>query len=228
MTGDPLEVKRNDSFRKSAGSIVLLAALSVAHPSGAEGASRRLADDSRVVDAIRAWEEWVEYQAGINLIPGMSIRIVHDQELLATNAFGFANPEAGVRASPDTLYSICSISKLFTSVAALQQRDAGRLRLDDPITEHLEGVVRRIPDRLEDPDDLGPVGGPSARQLRRHWAMEQPQAVLAMIARHLAELIQDMLLLRPGGPFITTMNAEQEIHSTCVTHGVTPWERVTS
>lgn len=117
--------------------IVLFAALSVTHSRAVEGASRGLADDPRVADAVKAWEEWIEYQAGINRIPGMSIGIVHDQELLTTSAFGFANPEAGKRATPETLYSICSISKLFTSVAVMRQRDAGKLRLDDKVTEHL-------------------------------------------------------------------------------------------
>ena len=41
------------------------------------------------------------------------------------------------RRRADTIYSICSISKLFTSVAVMQQRDAGKLRLDDPVGRHL-------------------------------------------------------------------------------------------
>ena len=32
----------------------------------------------------------------------------------------------------------CSNSKLFTAIAVLQLRDAGKLRLDDPLSEHLE------------------------------------------------------------------------------------------
>jgi CubicO group peptidase (beta-lactamase class C family) len=99
--------------------------------------SRKLAGDPRVVDAVRAWEEWVEYQASVNAIPGISVGIVRDQELISTSAFGFANPESGLPATPETLYSICSISKLFTSIAVMQQRDAGKLRLDDPVAEHL-------------------------------------------------------------------------------------------
>ena len=40
-----------------------------------------LADDPRVSDAIAAWAEWVEYQIGINAVPGATVAIVHDQEL---------------------------------------------------------------------------------------------------------------------------------------------------
>jgi len=82
----------------------------------------------------------------------VSLGIVHGQELIATNAFGHANPETGQAATSETLYSICSISKLFTSVAVMQQRDAGKLRLDDPVAQHLSWYD------LEDvhPDD-GPI-----------------------------------------------------------------------
>ncbi len=102
--------------------------------------SLSLARDPRVVDAVAAWKEWVEYQAAINEVPGMSVGVVHDQELLDSDAFGLANPRTGALARPDTLYSICSISKLFTSVAVLQQRDAGKVHLDDPVAKYLPWV----------------------------------------------------------------------------------------
>jgi CubicO group peptidase (beta-lactamase class C family) len=35
------------------------------------------------------------------------------------------------------MYSICSISKLFTAVGVMQLRDQGKLRLDDPVGDHL-------------------------------------------------------------------------------------------
>ena len=105
-----------------------------------EKSSLSVARDPRVVDAIAAWKEWVEYQAAINEVPGMSVGVVHDQELLDSDAFGLANPETGALARPDTLYSICSISKLFTSVALLQQRDAGKVHLDDPVAMYLPWV----------------------------------------------------------------------------------------
>ena len=114
--------------------------------------ARALIDDPRVTDAIHAWEEWIEYQAAINQVPGVSVGVVHDQELIATNSFGLADPANGRAAQADTLYSICSISKLFTSVAVMQQRDAGKLRLDDPVSQYLDWMT------IEDahPDD-GPI-----------------------------------------------------------------------
>ena len=63
--------------------------------------------------------------------------VVHDQQLLWSRGFGYAHLEPKVARDADTMYSICSISKLFTSVAVMQQRDAGKLHLDDPVAKHL-------------------------------------------------------------------------------------------
>jgi len=105
---------------------------------GEEADAPLLGTDPRVSDAIAAWAAWVDYQLGINAVPGASVAVVHDQELLYVEGFGLANPETGQAAAPDTIYSICSNSKLFTAIAVMQLRDAGKLQLDDPLDKHLE------------------------------------------------------------------------------------------
>jgi CubicO group peptidase (beta-lactamase class C family) len=69
--------------------------------------------------------------------PGLSVGIVHDQEVIWTRGFGYADVEQQTPAAPDTLYRIASITKLFTNTAILHLRDAGKLQLDDPITRYL-------------------------------------------------------------------------------------------
>ena len=80
---------------------------------------------------------WIEAQMAYNGQPGISIGVVYDQELLWARGFGYANVEQKIAAMPQTIYRIASITKLFTSTAILQLRDAGKLQLDDPITRHL-------------------------------------------------------------------------------------------
>jgi CubicO group peptidase (beta-lactamase class C family) len=116
---------------------------------GDAGSAKRIADDPRVSDAIDAWRAWLAYQLGVNGVPGATFAVVHDQEVLRTGAVGSADPETGRPAEIDTLYSICSISKLFTSIAVMQLRDRGALSLDEPIATYLDWFT------LEDahPDD---------------------------------------------------------------------------
>jgi CubicO group peptidase (beta-lactamase class C family) len=70
---------------------------------------------------------------------------------LWSGGFGFADLSTRRPAGADTIYSICSISKLFTSIAVMQQRDAGKLRLDDPVKTHLPWL---------DIQETAPEGGP--------------------------------------------------------------------
>ena len=121
-------------------SIVLLVLIVVAPviASDDESASRALGDDPRVAEAVAAWEAWVEYQLAISRVPAASIGVVHDQELLTARGFGMANPDTGAPATRETIYSICSISKLFTSVALMQLRDEGKVRLDAPVSDYLD------------------------------------------------------------------------------------------
>ena len=88
-------------------------------------------------DAFKVIEVWLDAQKDFDKLPGISAIIVDDQEVIWEGAFGYANPEDMVKATPKTLYSICSISKLFTSVAIMKLYDEGKLRLDDEIGDLL-------------------------------------------------------------------------------------------
>ncbi|MBM3298044.1 MAG: beta-lactamase family protein [Candidatus Aminicenantes bacterium] len=115
--------------------LLILLAASPAAPG--QDPQRRLTDDPRVAAALEVMKVWLEAQQAYDRIPGLSAAVVHDQEVLWAGGFGFADLERRTPAAPGTIYSICSISKLFTSIAVLQLRDAGRLRLDDPVDRHL-------------------------------------------------------------------------------------------
>ena len=80
---------------------------------------------------------WIEARMAYRGEPGLSIAIVHDQDLVWARGFGYADLANRVAASADTRYRIASVTKLFTSTAILLLRDAGQLQLDDPVARHL-------------------------------------------------------------------------------------------
>jgi CubicO group peptidase (beta-lactamase class C family) len=102
----------------------------------------------RVRQALYLASIWLEAQRDYTEIPGLSVGVVHDQELVWSAGFGYADLDRQAPATPSTLYSICSISKLFTSIGIMQLRDAGRLRLDDPVGRHLDWFRIRRTDSL--------------------------------------------------------------------------------
>jgi len=66
----------------------------------------------RVEQALELARVWLEAQRAYEQIPGLSAAIVHDQQVLWQGGYGFADLAAKRPAAPDTIYSICSISKL--------------------------------------------------------------------------------------------------------------------
>jgi len=96
-------------------------------------ANGRVSQHPEVVDALKVLDAWVGARVAAREQPGLSIGIVYDQELIWAKGYGYADQEKKILATPSTLYRIASISKLFTSTAILQLRDAGKLQLDDPV-----------------------------------------------------------------------------------------------
>ncbi|MGH7710305.1 MAG: serine hydrolase, partial [Gemmatimonadaceae bacterium] len=103
--------------------------------------AQSIANHERVKQATELLKTWLEAQRAYDLIPGISAAVVHDQELIWSGGYGFADIARQAPATASTIYSICSISKLFTSIAVMQQRDVGKLRLDDPVSKHLSWMT---------------------------------------------------------------------------------------
>jgi CubicO group peptidase (beta-lactamase class C family) len=88
-------------------------------------------------EAVKLVEVWLDAMQKYDELPGVSAIALNDQDVIWKGAFGLANPEMGLDMSPNTICSICSISKLFTSIAILNLYEEDRLRLDDEIQDLL-------------------------------------------------------------------------------------------
>lgn len=70
-------------------------------------------------------------------VPGLSIALVDDRQLLWAEGFGWADREQRRRATPETIYQIGSITKVVNALAIMQLLDEQRIRLDAPLTDYL-------------------------------------------------------------------------------------------
>jgi CubicO group peptidase (beta-lactamase class C family) len=144
-----------------------LAALLPAALGARSSQGQSVASHPRVQEAIAAYEKWLDGERAFRRIPGVSSALVIDQDVIWKGASGYADLERKAPATPTTIYSVCSISKLFTSIAALQLRDEGRLRLDDPVSKHLPWFTPRT----RFPDD----GAITVEGLLTHASGLQPE-----------------------------------------------------
>ncbi|MEM3700137.1 MAG: serine hydrolase [Candidatus Bathyarchaeia archaeon] len=70
-------------------------------------------------------------------LPGLSIAIVKDGEVIYSRGFCFRDLEYGLRATPNTLYGIGSITKSFTALSIMQLAEKGKLSLEDSVSKYV-------------------------------------------------------------------------------------------
>src|SRR2546426_4109570 len=109
-----------------------------------------LAEHPEVASHLRLLEAWIASQMAYRGLPGLSIGIVYDQNLMWSKGFGYSDVEKKTPATPSTIYRMASVTKLLTATAMMQLRDHGQLGLDDPVAKYLPWfqIRNRYPDAL--------------------------------------------------------------------------------
>lgn len=87
----------------------------------------------------------IEKDLACHQVPGLSVALVLDGEVIWKQGFGYADPERRTAATPETIYRVASISKLFNAVAVIQQKEAGQLDIDADLKTYLPDMTFRNP-----------------------------------------------------------------------------------
>lgn len=82
--------------------------------------------DAAIAEAQAAWP-----------VPGLSVAIVHDGEVVLEKGYGVARAGQSQPVDAHTLYAIASNTKAFTAAALAMLVDEGRLSWDDRVRDHL-------------------------------------------------------------------------------------------
>src|SRR6476620_8424941 len=73
-------------------------------------------------------------------IPGVNLLVLKDGKVIKEKGYGLANIEHNVAVTPSTVFQSGSIGKTFTAALILLLAEDGKLKLDDPISQHLAGT----------------------------------------------------------------------------------------
>jgi CubicO group peptidase (beta-lactamase class C family) len=111
----------------------LLALLLLAIPSASP--AQQSSDSAALVD--RLFERWTSRET-----PGCAVGVARDGRTLLSRAYGMADLERDVAATPATIYEAGSVSKQFTAAAILLLQQQGRLTVDDDVRKY----VPELPD----------------------------------------------------------------------------------
>lgn len=94
-------------------------------------------DRVTMAEAVTLADIWLEQTRQYAHIPALSVAVVDGNRAQWSKGYGTLDAKGRRPATADTIYSVCSISKLFTAVAFMQQWEAGKMRLDEPVTTYL-------------------------------------------------------------------------------------------
>lgn len=130
--------------------------------------------DELLASRFRAAEALIDAQLTREAAPGAAIGVVHDQSLIWSHQFGVESLETNAPVTDDTLFSICSVSKLFTGVATMNLVEEGLLELDAPVARYLDGVMPSDATGAEEPvtvrNILAHVSGLPREGVSDYWA----------------------------------------------------------
>jgi CubicO group peptidase (beta-lactamase class C family) len=131
------------------------------------------ADNPEVQAQIRLFSAWLESQIAYRGLPGVVVGVVAGDDLVWSRGFGFADMEAARPMEPSTRFRMASHSKLFTATAIMQLREAGQVRLDDPVSDYLSWF--RFQQAAEDDppitiEHLLTHSSGLPREARSHWS----------------------------------------------------------
>jgi CubicO group peptidase (beta-lactamase class C family) len=93
--------------------------------------------------------------------PGLSALILKDQQIVWERGFGFADVEAKLEATPDTVYGLASVTKALASVVFFRSLENGCVGLDDPAS-----MYDAFADSYENAEDI------KLRHLMSHTSLD--------------------------------------------------------
>jgi CubicO group peptidase (beta-lactamase class C family) len=81
-------------------------------------------------------DEYVAAEMKQQRIPGVSVALIKNGEVVKLKGYGLANVEHQVPVKPETIFQSGSVGKQFTAMAVMMLVQEGKLNLDDPISKY--------------------------------------------------------------------------------------------
>jgi CubicO group peptidase (beta-lactamase class C family) len=126
--------------------------------------------------------------------PGAAIAVISHERVLFAKGFGVASVETNELVTPDMLFHLGSLTKMFTAAALVTLAEEGKLKLDAPIGDYVKGLAPKI-SRLTAHQLLSQTSG--LKDVPGDYGLHEEKA-LGDFVRSLTD--QDVLV-DGGGPF---------------------------
>src|SRR5688572_20345116 len=85
-------------------------------------------------------DEYMQQEMKAQQIPGVSLAVIKDGQIVLAKGYGFANVELQVPVKPETIFQSGSMGKQFTATAVMLLMEDGKLAIDDKIGKYFPGT----------------------------------------------------------------------------------------
>ncbi len=96
------------------------------------------AQDEVIDPSQTAIDSFIKQKMDEQRIPGLSLAVTIDNELIFTKGYGLANVELRSPAVAESVYELASITKQFVATGILLLAQDGKLSIDEPVTRYLQ------------------------------------------------------------------------------------------
>lgn len=128
---------------------------------GDEEARMDSLNPQKITQAVAYIEKWLDINFRQSAIPGLQVAIQHEDTLVYSGAFGYSDIETETKLTPAHALRVASHSKTFTATALMQLVEAGKIHLDDTVSQYVDWFHSSKDDR---------VAKVTIRQLLNHTA----------------------------------------------------------
>jgi CubicO group peptidase (beta-lactamase class C family) len=128
-------------------------------------------------------------------LPGLSVAVAHDGEIVWTEGFGWADVEDRVAVTPRTQFRLGSVSKTLTAAAVGLLHERGRIDLDAPVQTYVPAYPQKAW-TVTTRQLMGDIAG--VHRIRGDNNDNPPGGECASLGDALATFADEPLLFEPG------------------------------
>jgi CubicO group peptidase (beta-lactamase class C family) len=133
-------------------------------------------------------------------IPGLSIGIVHNNDIIYAKGFGYENISTKSPVTTSSIFHMASISKTFVATAVMQLVESGKIGLDEKVIKYLP-YFKMTGDDYKEITIRQMLGHISGMPNSNDYEWDKPQYDEGAIERFVRSLASEKMELRPGEKF---------------------------
>ncbi|MEE8251643.1 MAG: serine hydrolase domain-containing protein [Gemmatimonadales bacterium] len=145
----------------------------------------------------RRIDTYLAEQVRTHGIPGLTVAVVRDGEVVYLGAFGVRHLGKDERLTPEHIFHFASVSKPFVATAIMQLVEQGKLDLDDPVTKSLP-YFSLSDERFRDITIRQMLNHTSGMPDVEDYEWDNPQFDEGAAERYVRAMASERLLWAPG------------------------------